>query len=152
MNNSIKSFYIILCLIFVIIIVLILTKDIIMHNNEKNIEERFRGSGNNMGARGFSGSRMGSSRGFSGSGGFHPQRNINMNRGYSRPQGGHVYNKNNGWRNHSSNFYRPFFYSSPMWWWNNGNYGGSYYDSYPDTINYNFYDVREGDDNNYQDS
>jgi len=129
-----------------------------MHNNEKNIEEQFRGSGNNIGSRGFSGSG-------SGSGGFRPQQNINMNRNFSRPYGGHGYNKNHGWRNHSSNFYRPFFYSAPMWWWNNGSYnngsynngsynndGGSYYDSYPDTINYNFYDVREGDNNNYQES
>ena len=38
MNNSIKCFYTILCLIFIIIIVLIITKDVIMHNNEKNIE------------------------------------------------------------------------------------------------------------------
>ena len=146
MNNSIKCFYTILCLIFIIIIILILTKDIIMHNNEKNIEERFRGGSgysSGMSSRGFLGS---------GSGGYHPQGNINMNRGYSRPQGGHVYNRNNGWRNHSSNYYRPFFYSAPMWWFNNGNDGGSYYDSYPDTINYNFYDVRQSDDNNYQDS
>jgi hypothetical protein len=141
MNNSIKYFYTILCLIFIIIIILFLIKDIIMHNNEKNIEERFRGSGNNMG-----------SRGFYGSGGFHTQRNINMNRGYPRPQGGHFYNKNNGWRHHSSNFYRPFFYSAPMWWWNNGNNDGSYYDNYPVENNYNFYDIRQSDDNNYQDS
>ena len=144
MNNSIKSFYIILCLIFVIIIVLILTKDIIMHNNEKNIEERFRGSGNNMGARGFSGSRMDSSRGLSGSGGFHPQRNINMNRNFV--------NKQPKPNKTPSNYYRPFFYSAPMWWFNNGNNGGSYYDSYPVENNYNFYDVRQSDDNNYQDS
>ena len=141
MNNSAKYAYCILCLIFIIIFIIVLIKDIIMHNNEKNIEERFRGS-----------SGMGSSSGFSGSGGYRPQGNINMNRGYSRPQGGHIYNRNNGWRNHSSNYYRPFFYSAPMWWWNNGNNGGSYYDNYPDTINYNFYDIRQSDDNNYQDS
>ena len=164
MNNSAKYACCIMCLIFIIVIVLILTKDIIMDNNEKNIQENFRGgggggfsgNGGGMGGRGFSGNfganRMGGT----------PQRAMisqgNMRRGLAGASAlgsRHIYNRNHGWRNHSSNYYRPFFYSAPLWYWNNGGYnndGGSYYDSYPDTVNYNFYDVREGDDNNYDES
>lgn len=163
MNNSAKYACCIMCLIFIIVIVLILTKDIIMDNNEKNIQENFRGGGGG----GFSGNRGGNigrpgNFGANRMGGT-PQRAMisqgNMRRGLlgaSALGGRHIYNKNHGWRNHSSNYYRPFFYSAPLWWyWNNGGYnndGGSYYDSFPDTVNYNFYDVREGDDNNYDES
>ena len=64
--------------------------------------------------------------------------------------GAHVYNNHNNKWNRRNNYYRPFFYgATPMWYWNNGDYGnnGGYYDNYPDTVNYNFYDVREGDEN-----
>ena len=149
MNNSAKCCYIILCLIFVIIILLTLTKDIIMDNNEKKIQEDFQGAGGFSGGRG--GRGMGANRGNN----FH-QGNVGLRRagmaGAAALGGAHVYNRNHGWRNHSSNFYRPFFYAAPIWYSNNGSYnndGGSYYDSYPNTVNYNFYDVREGDQNNY---
>jgi hypothetical protein len=157
MNNSAKCCYIILCLIFVIIILLTLTKDIIMDNNEKKIQEDFGGKNAGMsggrGAGGFSGGRGGNFGGRMGAnmgmrGANFSQGNVGMRRAGSALGGAHVYNRNYGWRNHSSNFYRPFFYAAPMWYWNNGSYNnGGYYDNYPNTVNYNFYDVREGDEN-----
>ena len=157
MNNSAKCCYIILCLIFVIIILLTLTKDIIMDNNEKKIQENFHGGGGggrgggNMGMRG-GGGNMGM-RGNNFSQGNVGMRRAGMVAGAATLGGAHVYNRNHGWRNHSSNFYRPFFYAAPIWYWNNGSYNNDgYYDSYPNTVNYNFYDVREGDENNYQES
>ena len=152
MNNSAKCCYIILCLIFVIIILLTLTKDIIMDNNEKKIQENFHGGG--RGGGGFSAGRGGSGMGAN-RGGF-SQGNVGLRRAGMTGAalgGAHVYNRNHGWRNHSSNFYRPFFYAAPIWYLNNGSYNNAgYYDNYPDTVNYNFYDVREGDENNYQES
>jgi hypothetical protein len=169
MNNSAKCFYIILCLIFVIVILLTITKDIIMDNNEKKIQEDFHGGsgGGGRGAGGFSGGRGGNFGGGMGAnmgmdigrskGTNFTQGNVGMRRasmaGATALGGNHIYNNHNNQWNHRNNYYRPFFYGSvPMWYWNNGSYnndGRSYYDSYPDTVNYNFYDIREGDENNY---
>ena len=149
MNNSAKCCYIILCLIFVIIILLTLTKDIIMDNNEKKIQENFRGG---MGRGGFGGGGANMSM----RGGNFTQGNVGMRRGgmagATALGGAHVYNNHNNRFNHRNNYYRPFFYgATPMWYWNNGAYGNDG-GSYPNTINYNFYDIREADENNYQDS
>ena len=157
MNNSAKCCYIILCLFFVIIILLTLTKDIVMDNNEKKIQENFRGAGG-----GFSGGRGGNfGRGMGGNMGMRgnnfSQGNVGMRRagmaGAVTLGGSHVYNRNHGWNHHRSNYYRPYFFGVPLWYWNNGSYNNDvYYDSYPDTVNYNFYDVRKADENNYQES
>ena len=147
MNNSAKCCYIILCLIFVITILLTLTKDIIMDNNEKKIQEDFQGAGGFSGGRG---GRMGANMGMR-------PNNFRQGRagivaGAAALGGAHVYNNHNNRYNHRNNYYRPFFYgATPMWYWNNnGSYNNAgYYDTYPNTVNYNFYDVRESDENNY---
>ncbi len=149
MNNSAKCCYIILCLIFFIIILLTLTKDIVMDNNEKKIEEGFGGGGS--GAGGFSGGRGGNFGGRMGANMGMRGNNFRQGRDGTALDGAHVYN--NRWKHHRSNYYRPYFFGVPLWYWNNnGSYnndGGSYYDTYPNTVNYNFYDVRESDENNY---
>lgn len=145
MNNSAKCCYIILCLVFVIIILLTLTKDIIMDNNEKKIQEDFQGAGGFSGNRG--GRGMGANMAMRGAN--FRQGNVGMRRAGTAALGGaHVYN--NRWKHHRSNYYRPYFFGVPLWYWNNGSYNNAgYYDTYPNTVNYNFYDVRESDENNY---
>jgi hypothetical protein len=157
MNNSAKYACCILCLIFVIVILIVIIKDIIMDNNEKSIQENFRGGGGGRGG-GFSGGMGGGSgmrgAGFSGSGrmGGTPQRSLQRAgiAGATVLGGRHIYNRAHGWDHHRSNYYRPYFVGAPLWYWNNGTYNNDgYYSDSPDIINYNFYDAREGEDNNY---